>query len=142
MRNMFFTASMNRFMPVSRESSLSATAKRPTLSYNLERTTRLGNLFFCRRAEGLRVNRQLGRQLQVRERERAARLLRGGRRFVVTAFVGPSRAAGSLLRHRFTPPLPRGAVPCGSCRVFPAYPGARPPDAFSASRGRGWFAAY
>src|SRR6266446_5058155 len=53
MRNMFFTASMNRFMPVSR------------LSYNLERTTRLGNLFLGRRAERLRVNRQLGRQLAI-----------------------------------------------------------------------------
>src|SRR5882762_850482 len=55
MRNMFFTASMNRFMPVSR------------LSYNLERTTRLGNLFLRRRAEGLRVNRQLGCQLAIAE---------------------------------------------------------------------------
>src|SRR5205807_8552232 len=56
MRNMFFTASMNRFMPVSRESSL---------CYNLERTTRLGNVFFGRRAERLRVNRQLGGQLAI-----------------------------------------------------------------------------
>src|SRR6266851_4583766 len=55
MRNMFFTASMNRFMPVS------------CSSYNFERTTRLGNLFLCRRAEGLRVNRQLGRQLAIAE---------------------------------------------------------------------------
>src|SRR5712691_4300962 len=55
MRNMFFTASMNRFMPVSR------------LSYNLKRTTRLGNLFLRRRAEGLRVNRQLGCQLAITE---------------------------------------------------------------------------
>src|SRR5712692_4717535 len=55
MRNMFFTASMNRFIPVSR------------LSYNLERTTRLGNLFLGRRAERLRVNRQLGRQLAITE---------------------------------------------------------------------------
>src|SRR5713101_937909 len=55
MRNMFFTASMNRFMPVSR------------LSYNFERTTRLGNLFLRRRAERLRVNRQLGRQLAIAE---------------------------------------------------------------------------
>src|SRR5260370_29736510 len=67
MRNMFFTASMNRFMPVSCESSLYAIAKRPTLRYNLERTTGLGNLFFCRRAEGLRVNRQLRRQLAIAE---------------------------------------------------------------------------
>src|SRR5713226_5257769 len=58
MRNMFFTASTNRFMPVSCDSSL---------SYNLERTTRLGNLFFCRRAERLRVYRQLGRQLAIAE---------------------------------------------------------------------------
>src|SRR5712692_10579801 len=58
MRNMFFTASMNRFMPVSCDFPL---------SYNLERTTRLGNLFFCRRAEGLRVNGQLGRQLAIAE---------------------------------------------------------------------------
>src|SRR5229473_3200383 len=58
MRNMFFTASTNRFMPVSCSSSL---------SYNLERTTRLGNLFFCRRAERLRVNRQPGRQLAIAE---------------------------------------------------------------------------
>src|SRR3989442_2130405 len=58
MRNMFFTASMNRFMPVSRDSSL---------GYNLERATSLGNLFFCRRAEGLRMNRQLGRQLAIAE---------------------------------------------------------------------------
>src|SRR5712691_7220810 len=56
MRNMFFTASMNRFMPVSCESSL---------RYNLERTTRLGNLFFGRRAKCLRVNRQLGGQLAI-----------------------------------------------------------------------------
>src|SRR5260370_26825385 len=55
MRNMFFTASMNRFMRVSR------------LSYNFERTTRLGNLFLRRRAERLRVNRQLGRQLAIAE---------------------------------------------------------------------------
>src|SRR5713226_6831133 len=67
MRNMFFTASMNRFMPVSCDSSFSATAKRSTLSHDLERTTRLGNLFFCRRAEGLRMNRQLGRQLAIAE---------------------------------------------------------------------------
>src|SRR5258708_5786108 len=58
MRNMFFTASTNRFMPVSCGSSL---------SYNLERTARLGNLFFCRRTERLRVNRQLGRQLAIAE---------------------------------------------------------------------------
>src|SRR6266550_2012675 len=56
MRNMFFTASMNRFMPVSCESSV---------CYNLERTTRLGNFFFGRRAKRLRVNRQLGRQLAI-----------------------------------------------------------------------------
>src|SRR6266478_6433867 len=241
MRNMFFTASMNRFMPVSCDFPL---------SYNLERTTRLGNLFSCRRAEGLRVNGQLGRQLaiaedfdripgaahktvraeqirrdrlagrknvqfrqvhdrirhaervvkaalrhapvqrhlsafkpaaariaaarllslvagargfaklgthaasdanfaltrarrrlQIRERKRAAGLPRWRRRLVMSALAGPSRAAGTLFRHRFTPPLPRGAAPCGSCRVFPACPGARPPDAFSASRGRGWFDA-
>src|SRR5260370_10460904 len=58
MRNMFFTASTNRLMPVACDSSL---------SYNLERPTRLGNLFFCRRAERLRVNRQLGRQLAIAE---------------------------------------------------------------------------
>src|SRR6266481_4053294 len=58
MRNMFFTASMNRFMPVSCD---------PSLRHNLERTARLGNLFFCRRAERLCVNRQLGRQLAVPE---------------------------------------------------------------------------
>src|SRR6202521_1873251 len=58
MRNMFFTASMNRFMPVSCD---------PSLRYNLERATRLGNLFLCRRAERLRVNRQLGRQFAVAE---------------------------------------------------------------------------
>src|SRR5260370_3128804 len=58
MRNMFFTASMNRFMPFSCDSPL---------RYNLKRTTRLGNLFFCRRAESLRVNRQLGRQLALAE---------------------------------------------------------------------------
>src|SRR2546426_5843124 len=67
MRNMFFTASMNRFMPVSRESFLSAAAKRPTLSYNFKRTACLGNLFLCRRAERLRVNRQLGSQLAIAE---------------------------------------------------------------------------
>src|ERR1700737_3827256 len=67
MRNMFFTASTNRFMPVSCDSSLIAAAKRPTLSYNLERTPRLGNLFFRRRAERLRVYRQLGRQLAIAE---------------------------------------------------------------------------
>src|SRR5712692_4539327 len=58
MRNMFFTASMNRFMPVSCD---------PLLRYNLERTACLGDLFFCRRAESLRVNRQLGRQLTIPE---------------------------------------------------------------------------
>src|SRR5260370_16455672 len=58
MRNMFFTASMNRFMPFSCDSPL---------RYNLKRTTRLGNLFFCRRAESLRVDRQLGRQLAIAE---------------------------------------------------------------------------
>src|SRR5260370_25451043 len=58
MRNMFFTASTNRFMPVSCDSSL---------CYNLERTTRLGNLFFCRGAKRLRMNRQLGRQLAIAE---------------------------------------------------------------------------
>src|SRR6267154_6423118 len=56
MRNMFFTASTNRFMPVSRDSPL---------RYDLERAACLGNLFFCRRAERLRVNRQLGRQLAI-----------------------------------------------------------------------------
>src|SRR5260370_2030915 len=56
MRNMFFTASTSRFMPVSCESSL---------PYNLKRTARLGNLFFCRSAERLRVNRELVRQLAV-----------------------------------------------------------------------------
>src|SRR5260370_7473955 len=61
MRNMFFTASMNRFMPVSR------------LSYNFERTTCLGNLFLCRLAERLRVNRQLGRQLAIAENLDGAR---------------------------------------------------------------------
>src|ERR1700716_2137513 len=66
MRNMFFTASMNRFMLVSCESSLRG-RKPPTLRYNFERTTRLGNLFLCRRAECLRVNRQLGRQLAIAE---------------------------------------------------------------------------
>src|SRR5712664_1407292 len=242
MRNMFFTASTNRFMPVSCGSSL---------SYNLERTTRLGNLFFCRRTERLRVNRQLGRQLaiaenldgvrgaahktvraeqlgshrlagrknvqfrqvhdrvrhaewvvktalrhapvqrhlsafkaaaariaaarllslvagargltelrshaaananfllarargrlQIREREGTAPFRRRRRRLVLTTLAGPSRAARTLSRHRSTPPLPRGAAPCESCRAFPACPGARPPDAFSASRGRGWFDAY
>src|SRR6266849_5171010 len=242
MRNMFFTASMNRFMPVSCDFPL---------SYNLERATRLGNLFSCRRAEGLRVNGQLGRQLaiaedfdripgaahktvraeqirrdglagrkniqfrqvhdrighaerivkaalrhapvqrhlpalkaaaariaaarllslvagarglaelgayaaananlllarargrlQIRERKRAAGLSRRCRRLVMSALAGPSRAAGTFFRHSLTPPLPRGGAPCGSCRVFPACPGARPPDAFSASRGREWFAAY
>src|SRR5258708_18690977 len=58
MRNMFFTASTNRFMRVPCDSSL---------SYNLERTTRLGNLFFCRGTERLRVNSQLGRQLSIAE---------------------------------------------------------------------------
>src|SRR5438445_1631540 len=67
MRNMFLTASMNRFMPVSRESFLSAAAKRPTLSYNFKCTACLGNLFLCRCAERLRVNRQLGRQLAIAE---------------------------------------------------------------------------
>src|SRR5713101_8420966 len=242
MRNMFFTASMNRFMPVSCDSSL---------RYNLERTTRLGNLFFCRRAERLRVYRQLGRQLaiaenldrvrgaahktvraeqlgsnrlagrknvqfrkvhnrvrhakrimkaalrhppvqrhlsafkaaaariaaarllslvagarglaelrshaaananfllarargrlQIREREGTAPFRRRRRRLVLTTLAGPSWAARTLSRHRSTPPLPRGAAPCESCRAFPACPGARPPDAFSASRARGWFDAY
>src|SRR5260370_718722 len=58
MRNMFLTASMNRFMPVSCDSSL---------RYNLERSTRLGNLFLGRSTEGLRVNRQLGGQLAIAE---------------------------------------------------------------------------
>src|SRR5260370_9413563 len=58
MRNMFFTASMNRFMAVSCELCL---------RYDLERTTRLGNLFLGRRAERLRMNRQLGGQLAIAE---------------------------------------------------------------------------
>src|ERR1700674_906070 len=65
MRNMFFTASRNRFMCLSCDSSFRVTAKRSTLSYNLERAACLGNLFLRRRAEGLRVNSQLGRQLAV-----------------------------------------------------------------------------
>src|SRR5207245_4523403 len=67
MRNMFFTASMNRFMPVSCETSLCATSKRSTLRYDLKCTACLGNLFLCRCAERLRVNRQLGRQLAIAE---------------------------------------------------------------------------
>src|SRR5260370_22532079 len=58
MRNMFFTASMNRFMAVSCELCL---------RYALERTTRLGNLFLGRRTERLRMNRQLGGPLAIAE---------------------------------------------------------------------------
>src|SRR6266700_994587 len=58
MRNMFFTASMNRFMRVSWDY---------LLRHNLERAARLGNLFFCRRAERMRVNRQLVGQLAIAE---------------------------------------------------------------------------
>src|SRR6266850_4385176 len=58
MRNMFFTASMNRFMRESCDSPL---------GYNLERAARLGNLFLGRRAEGMRVNGQLAGQLAVAE---------------------------------------------------------------------------
>src|SRR6266481_2730728 len=58
MRNMFFTASMNRFMAVSCELCL---------RYDLERTTRFGNLFLGRRAERLRMNRQRGGQLAIAE---------------------------------------------------------------------------
>src|SRR5712691_10280361 len=56
MRNMFFTASMNRFMRVSCDY---------LLRHNLEGAARLGNLFFCRRAERMRVNRQLVGQLAI-----------------------------------------------------------------------------
>src|SRR6266850_7493273 len=56
MRNMFFTASTNRFMRESCDSPL---------SYNLESAARLANLFLGRRAECMRVNGQLARQLAV-----------------------------------------------------------------------------
>src|SRR6266850_974571 len=69
MRNMFFTASTNRFMRESCESSFCVTPARPesTLRYNLERAARLGNLVLCRRAEGMRVNGQLARQFTIAE---------------------------------------------------------------------------
>src|SRR6267143_3763081 len=69
MRNMFFTASTNRFMRYSCKSSFRVTpAKpRPTLRYNLERAARLGNLVLCRRAEGMRANGQLARQFTIAE---------------------------------------------------------------------------
>src|SRR5260221_11557887 len=54
--NMFFKTSTNRFLTVSCG---------PFLLYNLERATSLGNFFLRRRAERLRMNRQLGRQLAV-----------------------------------------------------------------------------
>src|ERR1700687_2033364 len=94
MRNMFFTASTNRFMPVSCDSSLSATPTRPvsSLSYNLERTTGLGNLFFCRRAEGLRVNRQLGRQLAIAENLNGVR--GAAHKTVCAEQLGSNRLAG------------------------------------------------
>src|SRR6267378_5724143 len=67
MRNMFFTASTNRFMRESCESSFRVTpaGPGPTLPYNLERAARLGNLILGRRAEGMRVNGQLARQLAI-----------------------------------------------------------------------------
>src|SRR6267143_2426940 len=67
MRNMFFTASTNRFMRESCESSFRVTpaGPGPTLPYNLERAARLGNLVLCRRAEGMRVNGQLAGQLAI-----------------------------------------------------------------------------
>src|SRR6267378_8531471 len=69
MRNMFFTASTNRFMRESCESSFRVTpaGPGPTLRYNLERAARLGNLFLGRRAEGMRVNGQLAGQLAIAE---------------------------------------------------------------------------
>src|SRR6267378_3633042 len=67
MRNMFFTASTNRFMREACESSFRVTpaGPGPTLPYNLERAARLGNLVLCRRAEGMRVNGQLAGQLAI-----------------------------------------------------------------------------
>src|ERR1700731_903679 len=81
MRNMFFTASTNRFMPVSCD-----------LRYNLERTTGLGNLFFCRRTESLRVNRQLGRQFAVAENLDGIR--RAAHKTVRAEQLGSNRFAG------------------------------------------------
>src|SRR4029077_13821470 len=77
-------------------------------------------------------------RLQIRKRVGSTRLPCRRRRFVLTTLAGPTRAAGNFSRHRFTPPLPRGAAPCESCRAPPACPGAPPLDAFSAGRGRGW----
>src|SRR5205807_10611168 len=76
---------------------------------------------------------------QIRKREKAMLLGRRRRRLVLAALA---RAASSLFRHAPTPPLPRGAAPCESCRAPPVCPGAPPPDAISAGPGRGWFGAY
>src|SRR6266850_6356204 len=67
MRNMFFTASTNRFMRESCESSFCVTPAGPgsTLRYNLECAARLGNLVLGRRAEGMRVNGQLAPQFTI-----------------------------------------------------------------------------
>src|SRR6184192_2839805 len=78
------------------------------------------------------------RRMQIREREQAALFRCRSRRLALAALA---RTACSFFRHGPTPPLPRGAAPCESCRAPPACPGAPPPDEISANPGRGWSGA-
>src|SRR5260370_16053451 len=113
MRNMFFTASTNRFMPVSCG---------PSLRSNIERTARLGNLFFCRRAERLRVYRQLDRQLAI-----AANLDRVGgaaHKTVRAEQLGSNRLAGRQnvqFRKVHDPGLPANRIMTPSLRHPPLH---------------------
>src|SRR5690349_18366103 len=77
-------------------------------------------------------------RMQIRERKRAALFRCPSRRLVLAAFA---RTACSLFRHSLTPPLPRDAGLCESCRERPACPGARRLDANAAGRGHGWSGA-
>src|ERR1700686_2087616 len=92
MRNMFFTASMNRFMLF-----CAAPFCSPTKTFdcsgggqNLERGARRGDLFFCRRAERVRVNGNLGGQLAVSQDLDA-----------VLGAANESMSAKQFRRHRF-----------------------------------------
>src|SRR5450432_1737896 len=69
MRNMFFTASMNRFMLFCAAPFYfpAKTFDRLSRGQDLERGSRRGDLFFGRRAESVRVNGDFGGQLAVSE---------------------------------------------------------------------------
>src|SRR5215467_9410264 len=77
-------------------------------------------------------------RMQIRERKCAALFRCRSCRLVLAAFA---RTACSLFRHSLTPPLPRDAAPCESCRERPECPDARRPGANAAGRGRGWSGA-